>query len=139
MTTYSSIADSEIDPESPYTTGLATKMRNNPIAIAEGSSGAPKISLLAIGDPVISATGSQSITSAVPYVPTAGLYIFMADIADYNGLFFEAQISSTWRKISSYGTGASEGLLGFMVCDGTNMRINYTGGGSITVYYQKFN
>lgn len=43
MTAYVAIADSEIDPESPYTTTLATKMRDNPIAITEGSSGAPKI------------------------------------------------------------------------------------------------
>jgi len=50
MTTYSTIADSEIDPESPYTTGLATKMRNNPIAITEGSSGAPKIQTAAMAE-----------------------------------------------------------------------------------------
>lgn len=44
MTAYSAIADSEKDPESPFTTTLATKYRDNPIAIAEGASGAPPIS-----------------------------------------------------------------------------------------------
>jgi len=43
VTTYSTIADSEIDPESPGTTTLFTKLRNNPIAITEGASGAPSI------------------------------------------------------------------------------------------------
>lgn len=41
MTTYASIADSEIDPESPGTTTLFSKLRNNPIAMFEKSSGAP--------------------------------------------------------------------------------------------------
>jgi len=49
MTAYSTIADSEIDPESPGTTTLFTKLRDNPTAIAEGSSGAPKIRPSAFG------------------------------------------------------------------------------------------
>ncbi len=43
MTTYTAIPDTDIDPESPITTGLMTKLRNNPIAITEGASGAPKM------------------------------------------------------------------------------------------------
>ena len=41
MTTYTTVADSEIDPESPGTTTLFTKLRDNPIAITEKASGAP--------------------------------------------------------------------------------------------------
>lgn len=48
MTAYSAIADSEIDPESPGTTTLFGKLRNNPIAITEGSSGAPQLQTDAI-------------------------------------------------------------------------------------------
>ena len=36
MTTYSAIADAEIDANSPITTGLMTKLRDNPLAILEG-------------------------------------------------------------------------------------------------------
>lgn len=43
MTTYNTIANSDIDPESPITTNLMTFLRDNPIATAEGASGAPKI------------------------------------------------------------------------------------------------
>lgn len=43
MTTYATIADSEIDPESPGTTTLFTKLRNNPLAIQEGDATAPDI------------------------------------------------------------------------------------------------
>jgi hypothetical protein len=50
MTAYSPIADSEIDPESPGTTLLFTNLRNNPIAMAEGATGAPKIKQLAMDD-----------------------------------------------------------------------------------------
>lgn len=41
MTAYVSIADSEIDPESPGTTTLFTKLRDNPLSIAEGDASAP--------------------------------------------------------------------------------------------------
>jgi len=41
--TYTAIPNSDTDPDSPLTTGLITKLRDNPIAMAEGSAGAPKI------------------------------------------------------------------------------------------------
>jgi len=40
MTTYTAIANSEIDADSPVTTTLMQAMRDNPIAIAEGSADA---------------------------------------------------------------------------------------------------
>ena len=43
MTAYNAIPAADIDPDSPLTTSLITHMRDNPIAIAEGSTGAPKI------------------------------------------------------------------------------------------------
>ena len=43
MTAYTAIADGEIDTDSPITESLLTRFRNNPIAITEGSTGAPKI------------------------------------------------------------------------------------------------
>lgn len=43
MTDYTSIADSQIDPKAPVTSELMTALRDNPIAIAEGAAGAPKI------------------------------------------------------------------------------------------------
>ena len=43
MTAYTAIADADIDPESPITTTLVTRLRDNPIAISEGTSPAPSI------------------------------------------------------------------------------------------------
>lgn len=43
MATYRSIASSETDADSPVTTDLMQALADNPTAIAEGASGAPKI------------------------------------------------------------------------------------------------
>lgn len=43
MTTYTAVADSEIDTDSPLTESLFTRLRDNPIAITEGATGSPKI------------------------------------------------------------------------------------------------
>ena len=43
MTTYSTITDGQVDQDSPITQPLMTALRDNPIAIAEGAAGAPKI------------------------------------------------------------------------------------------------
>ena len=50
MTGYAAILNSEVDPESPITTSLMVALRDNPIAITEGSSGAPNIVTAAITD-----------------------------------------------------------------------------------------
>jgi len=44
MVAYTEIPDTDVDPESPLTTTLFTRLRDNPKAIAEGSSGAPRVS-----------------------------------------------------------------------------------------------
>jgi len=53
VTTYTAIPDSDIDPDSPITTSLMTLVRDNPIAITEGASGAPKVQTAGITDGAI--------------------------------------------------------------------------------------
>lgn len=43
MATYTTIANSAVDPNAPVTSELMTALRDNPLAITEGSSGAPKV------------------------------------------------------------------------------------------------
>ena len=43
MTTYTAITNGQIDQDSPITQPLLTAMRDNPIAITEGATGAPRI------------------------------------------------------------------------------------------------
>ena len=47
MADYRSIDDSEVDPDAPVTSDLAYALRDNPIAIAEGASGAPRVQMAA--------------------------------------------------------------------------------------------
>lgn len=53
MTNYNAIADAEIDPGSPITTSLVERLRDNPIAIAEGAAGAPRVDLSALDEATI--------------------------------------------------------------------------------------
>lgn len=75
MTAYTVIADSDIDPESPITTTLMTRLRDNPIAITEGASGAPAIASVALADyPFSNAAGDISDAGWVfleSWTPTA--------------------------------------------------------------------
>ena len=48
MTTYSAITNGQVDQDSPITQPLMTALRDNPIAITEGASGAPRISSTAL-------------------------------------------------------------------------------------------
>ena len=43
MADWATITDTQVDPDAPLTSGLGYALRDNPIAIAEGSTGAPKI------------------------------------------------------------------------------------------------
>ena len=63
MTTYSAVANTEIAVGAPITNSLMTKLRDNPIAITEGATGAPLIQLAAMG--AGSVGNSQLITGAV--------------------------------------------------------------------------
>ena len=78
MTDYTSIADSQIDPKAPVTSELMTALRDNPIAIAEGAAGAPKIA-----DKVI-----YEDTAVSSWVTVTGL-------GDFSGCFVDTYYSIT--------------------------------------------
>lgn len=63
MAEYMPINPTEIEPEAPLTSSLAARWSNNPIAIAEGAPGAPRIQTPAIQDKAVTApklaTGNQ--------------------------------------------------------------------------------
>lgn len=50
MAAWTTIPDSDVDPESPITTGLMTALRDNPQAMGEGASGAPPIRIVLFTD-----------------------------------------------------------------------------------------
>lgn len=52
MADWTTIADTQVDPDAPVTSELGYAWRDNPIAIAEGASGAPRITHSALLAPV---------------------------------------------------------------------------------------
>lgn len=59
MADYISITDAQVEPLAPVTSELMNQLRDNPIAIAEGATGAPRVSSLAFNCEVRS-TGADS-------------------------------------------------------------------------------
>ena len=144
---WTTIPDSDIDPDSPFTTGLATAYRENVIAAFEKASGAPVLAdnyivaaMIAtdeVGNDALGTTigsdGIQAISSGSTWTPTAGFYNW----AQYSGsgvLALELYRAGAWVIMN----GSQASYSGFFWADGTNMRIKETSsiaGG--TIVWQK--
>lgn len=70
MADYRTITDAEVDPDAPLTSSLGYAWRDNPIAIAEGATGAPRITQSAIMNPT--AGTFRTITSPTGSLNAAG-------------------------------------------------------------------
>lgn len=73
MTTYTTITDTETGHKKPVTVSLLRRLRDNPIAIAEGDSGAPRILIgalerLAVGSVIRSRVDAEQTTTSVSYI-----------------------------------------------------------------------
>lgn len=71
MADWVTITDSQVDPDAPLTSELAYAWRDNPIAIAEGAPGAPKVVAEANAAPYVLAM--QAATTANTFVTINGL------------------------------------------------------------------
>lgn len=141
MTSYTAILNGEIDPESPITTSLMTKLRDNPIAIAEGATGAPRTSTRAIHPGGSETDGALNDATTITglgfsdfttFTRTASLSLPEASVIRVNGdLSLSAAITvgtcdyATW--LSADLIGCSRGELG-IYDTGPN---GGSGGGSI--------
>jgi len=107
MTTYTAIADTEIDQDSPVTETLMTKLRNNPIAITEGSSGAPKVQTAAINDAAVTQVkvNTTQATYAGSIAPLAEI-----NIATPNSYSFFPEWSNNSQIVISFRSGGSDAL-----------------------------
>jgi hypothetical protein len=65
MASYSPIGNTEIDPDSPLTSSLFTRLRDNPLAIQQGDPTAPRIATAALADLAVTTAklGNQSVTA----------------------------------------------------------------------------
>lgn len=64
MTDYTTILDTQVDPEAPITSELMTALRDNPIAITEGASGAPQVQRAAIQNAAVDNTKIELTTTS---------------------------------------------------------------------------
>lgn len=79
---YVSISNTAIDQDSPITVSLMTALRDNPTAIANGDSGAPKIQTAGINDSAVTtAKIADSAVTAAKLGTDLGLSIFPASTA----------------------------------------------------------
>ena len=53
MPEYQEILDTEVEPEAPLTSSLGVRFRDNPIALANGASGAPRIQTAALNNSAV--------------------------------------------------------------------------------------
>jgi hypothetical protein len=129
MTIYTSITGGEIDADSPITESLVTRLRDNPIAISEGSTGAPKIQTSAydtgsVDEASIGAgavhqselnTGLHSIS--VPgsdyVVLNGGQYGFYPQVGGHPTIETEMQISTEIIGTGYHTVIANQGVTAF--------------------------
>ena len=114
MTTYRTVAADEIDHQSPVTETLLTALRDNPVAITEGASGAPRIVSAALR------TSTTTASLAVPessgrYYITLGPYAFMPAVGTvasgytvgFGSIASEDADAPVLRIENTSGTGAT--------------------------------
>ena len=96
MADWIDIQDSAVDPDAPVTSELAYAFRDNPIAITEGASGAPRIQDGALGG---TATGYGSSwvgdRSALLGAGTVGSYVFATRQTGASGQSFGQTVSGS--------------------------------------------
>lgn len=102
MTSYNIITDAETDPSAPLTSELAKKWRDNPLAIGEGSPGAPKI----LGRALDLWLGNVNVTGTTP--------VGLSGLSGYDGLLIwwevdnnSASVNGTWRVRFSADNGVT--------------------------------
>lgn len=114
MADWVNIIDSALDPDAPLTSELAYAWRDNPIAIAEGAAGAPRVRAAAIS----TTTGSLSGTI------TAGGFV---DIDIGARAFFPSVRSPTRMPIyTGAGVGGDPDAAGFRIVNTESTNLPYT-------------
>ena len=120
MATWTTIPDSPLEPGKPIRSIDTLALRDNPVAIAEGASGAPRVDLPAIVDALASVPvgsvgsyaflGETSTTSTVPGGTRAGSALRYAGVS--------SNVSWSNTSLSIAGAGSTTALTGTWRCMG---------------------
>lgn len=147
MTAYTDPATMSTISGAPATEALMTALKLNPVAITEGSSGAPKVQPAALDSTVLVINGAswggvQSVAPGNTSVLALGVYAvgwqFDSTVPAASGP--QLKINGSWVD-AHFGTldvGGANDAYGsvIVISDGVNCRINVPAAGS-TVYYHK--
>ena len=121
MTSYITITDAETDPSAPLTSELAKKWRDNPIAIAEGSAGAPSVLGNIAVNTVAGGIGSYvfakgtvdtaygSTVAGSTLQPTSAAYSVAVSSGTAAVFTLGAVLTGTWRCMGTFDLSASYG------------------------------
>ena len=82
MTSYVTIPNTDVDAESPIDVDLATAWRDNPIAITEGSAGAPKIPWIYISTGTVAAASLDITDLTTDYRAYALVFDDLTPVTD---------------------------------------------------------
>jgi len=106
--TYTPILNAEVDAESPITDLLLTRLRDNPIAIAAGDSGAPRIQFAAldawfstlgsVGTYAFCRKASGTLGEGATISGSSLSFAYITDTGDVQ--FGGTKPSGTWRNMS---------------------------------------
>ena len=116
MTTYITINNSEIDPDSPITSELMTKLRDNPIAMAENDSSVPvgvKIGHVLLGT-LTTTSGATQTLSGLTLTPYTFIVAVLKNVsfAGSGSLFLNSGAGVV--SLTSTVSAPSAGLYGIM-------------------------
>lgn len=103
MADWVNILDSSVDPDAPLTSELGYSWRDNPIAIAEGAAGAPRVRAAAISTTTGSLSGSLVAGANVEI--DIGARAFFPSIRSPN----------TMQLFTAGGTGGDPDAAGFRI------------------------
>lgn len=129
MADYTTITDAQVDPEAPITSELMSALRDNPIAIAEGATGAPSVLGNIAANTTAGAVGSyvwarrtsgttdvsfNSTLAGSSLSPTSGAAVVGPGLGGDNAAGFTtgSALSGTWRCMGTYDhtvTSATDG------------------------------
>lgn len=117
MTDYTNISNVSVEPLAPVTSELMTSLRDNPIAISEGSVGAPnmyvglakRLQAGALGSWVFASCTLENVNYGVLVAgsslrPTSGAYAFSQTIDGVGEVSFAqgGTLSGTWMCLGQY-------------------------------------
>ena len=119
MADYTTITDAQVDPEAPITSELMSALRDNPIAIAEGAAGAPRVEPIAFSANYYTAgavgtyvwarrtTGTADVAfgstlAGSSLSPTSAAYGSNQSYIGPGAFTVGAALSGTWRAMGTY-------------------------------------